>query len=390
MPLSPLCEARHGANPFAPISGSSFVVTPGTPLEVRLADAAGVVIWELECVAADETSAPLVITRAAPPALLATVDIPAGHGRAWLLRSRVNGGVANGANDPALSYQFKLSAPTAQGLEVGALNETVESGSNGWLGIVNAAVRSAGGGSGITPPAGAGAVVYSGGDVGFAAGVEGSVLSFAGGLPMWAPPAVQPPEALDPAGGLARGANGLGVALLSSGGLYIDPSGLLRCRIGNGLNVGGAGLTLRLPASGSRLAYDGSGNVVVSGRTLVDSGEVYDAAEVTTSSSTNVLLGSSQPVSVAVGDVVELEFCGETANLEAVLRLASGATAADADVIARVVTFGGATAYAASIGRVRWVSTVAGTVHLQLIGKRIVTSRTGAVVRANKSWRVFR
>lgn len=242
----------------------------------------------------------------------------------------------------------------------------------------------------LVPPAGAGAVVYSGGAVGFAEGSDGDVLSYVGGVPLWAPPVVQPPETLDPAGGLSRGANGLGVALLSSGGLYTDANGLLRCRVGNGMNVGGAGLTLRLPASGSRLAYDGSGNVVVSGRTLVDSGASYNEAGESITATSDRIWGNSTPITVKSGDVIEASLISRVLNFSGRLRIAEGPLISSTELLSRPVTTAGASLTFGGFSQLRYVAAADGTVHLQVAGMQSSSSGTTQVRETNVVWRVFR
>lgn len=146
MPLpSPLCQARHGANPFVNVAyGTPFLATQSSTLDLKLADTSGVTTWDLTCIGTDETSTPLVVTRAAPPALTATVPIPAGTGKTWVFQSRVNGGLGvNGQVDATLTTTFIVYVPTAAGLRVGAINETFEADASfGWTAIVNRLVRS--------------------------------------------------------------------------------------------------------------------------------------------------------------------------------------------------------------------------------------------------------
>lgn len=157
---NPLVEVRHGANPFVPVlPGVPFVATAGATLDIRLADTAGVVTWEIQCIDSDETSTVLPVTRNAPPAMSATASIPAGSGKAWLFRSRVNNGKSNNRGDPTLT--FKVHVPAPNGLMVGTTNETYEgSTTHGWLGPINQAIRTAG----LTAmPTGTGIVTTSGG-----------------------------------------------------------------------------------------------------------------------------------------------------------------------------------------------------------------------------------
>lgn len=137
----PACEARQGSDAFQLVE-DGFAAVPGVPVEVRLADTAGVTVWDLECVSTDETSEPLEIVRSDPPAMLATITIPAGLGRAWILRSRVNGGLRNGTPDAALTTTLKIHVPMENGRAVAALNETFEGSRQfGWLPLLNGLAR---------------------------------------------------------------------------------------------------------------------------------------------------------------------------------------------------------------------------------------------------------
>lgn len=147
MAISPVCLVNN-------VPTTNGVDVPGgSQVTISLAQRAGVDVWELECIGADDqfavekvndvlsqamTSAAVLaksITFTAPPAPFS-----------WVIRSTVQRGKdRNGIPHPEYVTSFKVSVRTPQNLRLMALNETFENNAAaGWVSIINALVRSGG------------------------------------------------------------------------------------------------------------------------------------------------------------------------------------------------------------------------------------------------------
>lgn len=139
---SPTCLIKIGAGAYGSTSTSTSVAE-GDIVTVKLDSSAGVSQWALTFVSGDE------VTDGSFPALTvnyttfeATFTVPAGEGRALILSSKINGGLDDTFR-PSFSTisEFKVYTPTAEGVEVVALNEGLQAGTYGWLPQFNDLLR---------------------------------------------------------------------------------------------------------------------------------------------------------------------------------------------------------------------------------------------------------
>ncbi len=142
---SPLCTVQDGAGSPQVTSTGYASVTPTATATIALADATGVGVWSITCIATDETTVASTITASLTVNYTnktATFTAPAA-GKAMLFRSQVNGGRDQNGENLALTTTFKVATLTAGSLVVAALNEELEHSSTfGWMPIVNGIVRS--------------------------------------------------------------------------------------------------------------------------------------------------------------------------------------------------------------------------------------------------------
>jgi len=246
---SPTVEVRHGSGSWTLLEyGTPFAATPGATLQIRLYDAS-VSSWELECVASDETSSLLSVVRDAQPALSATVAIPAGSGKAWRFRSRVNNGLRSGRVDQSLTYTFKIDLLAGNGIAVATVDETYEADAvYGWTAMLNRSIRVAG----LTAmPVGTGLVRTAGGTgavVPYGASYTYARMNLAGTAMEFVDPVMAN-------GGLVNTSGQLGVKTGSINGTTISATGEIevRCQSLGGLQLytgSPSGLGLKLDESG--------------------------------------------------------------------------------------------------------------------------------------------
>jgi len=128
-------------------------------------DGVSTIAWSVA--STDESMAPgdYTLTTSGPKG--STVEFTSdAAGTAGILQCRINGGInpQTGAAEAAYTKRAKWYVPTAGGLEVGCIDEAFESDPvYGTTGLINAAVRSVGGGSGVTSVSGTAPIVSSGG-----------------------------------------------------------------------------------------------------------------------------------------------------------------------------------------------------------------------------------
>lgn len=144
--VSPLCEVKDGAGAY--VSTTDGVdVTPGNTITIHLIDTSADT-WSISCVYTDDLSDAATVTSGLTintVAKTATFTAPSA-GRAYIFRSVVNNGVANGRNVSSYSTTFGVYTLTSGGFRVLASNETTEGDATfGWISNYNALVR--GGGS---------------------------------------------------------------------------------------------------------------------------------------------------------------------------------------------------------------------------------------------------
>lgn len=128
-------------------------------------DGVSTIAWSVA--STDESMAPgdYTLTTSGPKGSVVTLTSDAA-GTAGILQCRINGGInpQTGAAEAAYTKRAKWHVPTAGGLEVGCIDEAFESDPvYGTTGLINAAVRSVGGGSGVTSVSGTAPIVSSGG-----------------------------------------------------------------------------------------------------------------------------------------------------------------------------------------------------------------------------------
>lgn len=152
---SAIVEIREGAGSW--VSADDGVnVAAGSLVSIRLQDS-NVTKWQLECFGVDEVTAtkPTLSDvnptdqQVTTPATIVTFTVPTGTpGRAFVFRSRVNGG------GTGLETTFGIFKLTTQGDRVGAAGETREGSREfGWTTKLNPLIRTAGGGGGGDLPA---------------------------------------------------------------------------------------------------------------------------------------------------------------------------------------------------------------------------------------------
>jgi len=158
MTASAICQVQDGAGPFlTPTNGLD--VTQGNTVSITLASTTDVSVWTLQIFGVDEVTATAPTLsgvdpdthQVTTPGTTVTFTVPAGAGigRAFLIRSSVNGGGSS------LTTTFGLYTLTSSGRRVGAVGERFE-GNNlfGWASTVNSIIRAGGGGGGLPPLAG--------------------------------------------------------------------------------------------------------------------------------------------------------------------------------------------------------------------------------------------
>lgn len=149
---SPTCQVKEGAGAYQATTNGVDVAS-GASVTIKLADVSGVTTWSISCVATDETQDAATVTAGLTidsVAKTATFTMPAATGVALMFESKVNNGIGpDGTADATLTTRFIIHVLTAT-LRVGALGETTESGTDGWMKKVNEKIRQAAGG-GSTP-----------------------------------------------------------------------------------------------------------------------------------------------------------------------------------------------------------------------------------------------
>lgn len=155
MPASAICEVQDGAGSFTvPVDGLN--VTPGNTISIRLQSTTDVIQWTLQIFGVDEvTATPPTLTNVngtthvvTSPSSVVTFTMPSGAGvaRALLFRSSVNGGGSG------FTKSFGVYTLTSGGKRVGAVGERFEGDAEfGWASMVNAIIRSLGGGGSLPP-----------------------------------------------------------------------------------------------------------------------------------------------------------------------------------------------------------------------------------------------
>jgi hypothetical protein len=153
---SPTCTINGGATPAN--------VPAGSTVNGALAVPAGAQYWAIACTSTDDTNTAAAVNATLVvnvPAKTFSFTAPATLGSALIFTSTVgvsNGTVlgvgldANGVPQASYTTTFKVNVLTAQGRQVVALNEQVESGSVGWVVAINNAIRSLGGAAGGSLP----------------------------------------------------------------------------------------------------------------------------------------------------------------------------------------------------------------------------------------------
>lgn len=151
---NPTCQVKDGSGAWQNTTTGAAIVTGGNVITVGLIDPAGVDVWTLQAVGADETTDySTIIPSIDPVAKTATFTMPAGTGKSLILQSQVNSGIDNNKqSNPALTATLICESLTSGlGLGVLAINERFESDpAYGWVPKVNAGIRAAGTGTGAT------------------------------------------------------------------------------------------------------------------------------------------------------------------------------------------------------------------------------------------------
>lgn len=143
MPASPLCEIRHGANPFV-ATGNGFDAPANSTVTVKLADTSLVSAWYLEIFGTDELSAVPSMTGVngvthlvTTPSTQPTLTFPNATGRTLLFRSTVTP-----TSGPNISTTFGVFSLTDGNERCGAVGETRESHiTYGWVPRLNRLLR---------------------------------------------------------------------------------------------------------------------------------------------------------------------------------------------------------------------------------------------------------
>jgi hypothetical protein len=149
--LNPSCAVNSGSVPAT--------VAAGATVTIALAFPAGANFWGIQAIGTDETSsaaavnASLVVNQTNKTA---TFTAPATTGAAVIFQSTVGvsstssqgaGRDVNGALQPSWTTTFKVNVATPAGLDVVAVNETIEQNAAfGWIAVINAAIRLLGSG----------------------------------------------------------------------------------------------------------------------------------------------------------------------------------------------------------------------------------------------------
>lgn len=147
---SAACTVKDGAG--SPQTTPPYaLVTPGATVTIALADTSGASTWSIVCLYTDETSDAASVTASLTVnsgTKTATFTAPAA-GKAYIFQSQINGGRDSNGLVLAWTQTFKIATATADGLIVGAANETYEHDAIfGFTGLVNEVIRNGGGGGG--------------------------------------------------------------------------------------------------------------------------------------------------------------------------------------------------------------------------------------------------
>lgn len=140
---SPTCQVSVAGGAYAS-TANGVDATSADVVVINLISAAGVSTWTIRCISTDDLSSVAAVNSALVIdnlAKTATFTAPVA-GRAYRFQSIVNGGIGpNGTADPTYSTTFCVYTPTLLGLRVPALDETTESGNNGWGTAISAIIR---------------------------------------------------------------------------------------------------------------------------------------------------------------------------------------------------------------------------------------------------------
>lgn len=142
---SPTCEVKDGSGSYTATT-NGVNVTPSNVITIRLASTAGVDVWELSCVGADDASSASTINAGLTvdaSTKTASFTMPGTVGQALIFQSRINRGQdVNGAAVAAYTTTFGVYALTSGSLRLLAYNEKFEGHSSaGWIKTVNDKIR---------------------------------------------------------------------------------------------------------------------------------------------------------------------------------------------------------------------------------------------------------